>query len=585
MVRRRQEGRQEGEGKALTLGEAIRRHVKPGIKLHLAGGFGGPGAAICEIIRQYQNQKPQFTLIQSTLAAHSVNLVYRNLVGKLIFSACALDITGSMGPSKLIQRAFEENKMEMENWSLCSLQQRLMAGALGFPFMPTRSISGSQMALDNTESFREIDDPFSSGTKSGIVKALNPDISVVHGCIADVNGNTVLASPIGEDLWGSLASSKGILITVEKIVDTDVIRRYSALVKIPGSMVNAVSQVPLGVHPFSFFGSGIPEFEAYGQDTEFLMDLHRAYNDKKLDDWIEKWVLDCPTHEDYLNKIGGRRIRALKQIAKEETTQDGLPKSLPRGTRKGAVDGETMMLIALAREIVRSVRKSGHRMMLVGGGSRAIAAWLAYYQLKNEGYEIELIIGNGQIGYTPQRGESIVQSMAVIRSATMLTDTLTTQGVLVGGKNNKCLAVLGAGQIDAYGNINSTKTIDGKFLTGSGGSNDAVNAREVIVVVDQSQNRFVEDLPYITCPGQQVSTVVSTMGVFRKTSPKGELLLAACFLDPNFPTLEERIKHIQDNCGWPLKLADPIEEVAGPTDDELRLRQWLLSPPSSQVDK
>jgi acyl CoA:acetate/3-ketoacid CoA transferase alpha subunit/acyl CoA:acetate/3-ketoacid CoA transferase beta subunit len=579
------ENRQKNIGKVLTLGEAIKQYVKPGIRLHLAGGIGGPGAAVCEIIRQYRNQTPQFTLIQSTLAAHSVNLVYRNLVGKLIFSACALDVTGSMGPSKLIQRAFEENKMEMEHWSLCSLQQRLMAGALGVPFMPTRSILGSQMALDNVGSFQEIEDPFHSGTKAGIVKALNPDISIVHGCIADVNGNTVLAAPVGEDLWGSLASSNGVLVTVEKIVDTDVIRKYSALVKIPCSMVNAVSEVPLGVHPFSFFSSGIPEFEAYGQDTEFLMELHRAYKDNKLDDWLQKWVLDCPTHKDYLNKIGGRRIKTLKEIAKKKAVSSELPKSLPRGTSKGPVDGETMMLIALAREITRSVRKSGHRTILVGGGSRAIAGWLAYYQLKNEGCEIELIIGNGQIGYTPQRGESIVQSMAVIRSATMLTDTLTTQGVLVGGKNNKCLAVLGAGQIDPYGNINSTKTFDGKFLTGSGGANDAVNAQEVIVVVDQSRNRFVESLPYITCPGYRVSTVVSTMGVFRKTGPKGELLLAACFLDPDLPTLEERIKHIQDNCGWSLKLADPLEEMAGPSGYELQLRHWLLSPPSSRVDR
>jgi hypothetical protein len=103
IVRQSQEQRRQDMEKILTLGEAIKRYVKPGIKLHLAGGIGGPGAAIFEIIRQYWNQKPQFTLIQSTLTAPSINQVYRNLVRKLIFSACALDIMGSMGPSKLIQ--------------------------------------------------------------------------------------------------------------------------------------------------------------------------------------------------------------------------------------------------------------------------------------------------------------------------------------------------------------------------------------------------------------------------------------------------------------------------------------------------
>ena len=601
MIGKKQKWRREGEGKVLPLGEAIKRFVKPGIKLHLAGGIGGPSAAICEIIRQYWHQTPRFTLIQSTLAAHSINLVYRNLVRKLIFSACPPDVTGSMRPSKLIQQAFEENKMEMENWSLCSLQQRLMAGALGVSFMPTRSILGSQMALDNGESFQEIDDPFEPGKKAGVVKALNSDISIVHGCIADVYGNTVLAAPVGDDLWGSLASSNGVLVTVEKILDTNVIRKHSALVKIPGFMVNAVSEAPLGVHPFSLFGSSIPEFEAYGQDTEFLMELHRAYKDNKLDDWIEKWVVDCPRHEDYLNKIGSQRIKALREIAVKESICDELPPAFPplgspaihRGGKilsshlasKSAVDGETMMPVVLAREIVRSVRKSGHKTILVGGGSRIVGGWIAYYLLKNEGYDTELIIGNGQIGCTPQRGEGIMASMALMRSATMLTDVITTHGVFVGGGNNKSLAVLGAGQIDPYGNINSTKGSDGRFLVGSGGANDSVNAQEVIIVIDQSRNRFVEDLGYVTCPGHQVSTVVSTMGVFRKASPKEKLSLRACFPDPNLPTLEERIKRIQDHCGWLLEIADPIEEIAGPNDYELQLWHWLLSPPSSRADR
>ena len=266
-------------------------------------------------------------------------------------------------------------------------------------------------------------------------------------------------------------------------------------------------------------------------------------------------------------------------MATKEATHDELPKSLPRATSRTAADRETMMLIVLAREITRSVKESGHRMILVGGGSRAIGAWIAYYLLKGEGYDPELIIGIGQIGCTPQRGEGIVASMGLIRSATMLTDVITTHGVFVGGRTNKCLAVLGAGQIDSYGNINSTKGSDGRFLVGSGGANDSVNAREVIVVVDQSQNRFAKNLPYVTCPGDRVSTVVSTMGVFRKTGPKEMLSLAACFPDPELPALDERIQRIQDNCGWPLKLTDPVEEIAEPSNYELALKQWLLSKP------
>jgi acyl CoA:acetate/3-ketoacid CoA transferase beta subunit len=69
------------------------------------------------------------------------------------------------------------------------------------------------------------------------------------------------------------------------------------------------------------------------------------------------------------------------------------------------------------------------------------------------------------------------------------------------------------------------------------------------------------------------------MGVFRKTGPKEKLSLVACFPNPDLPTLEERIHHIQNNCGWPLKIADHIEEMAAPNDYELQLRNWFLSSP------
>jgi len=567
--------KREPESKLLPLKEAVKRYVKPGMKLHLAGGIGGPSAAICEIIRQYHGTAPGFVLIQGTVTGHAINLLHFNLVKKLIFSACT-DISTSARPSKIMQKVWAEKSVELENWSLCSLQQGLMAGALGVSFMPTRSIAKSSMALDNKESFQEIDDPFGGGAKVGLVQAINPDISIVHGCVADEQGNTILPVPYGDDLWGPLASS-GVLVTVEKIVPNDFIRKYAALVKIPGHIVNGVSVAPLGLHPFSLANPGISDFNAYEADTEFLEDLHRAFSDsQKLDAWIKKWVIDCATPEDYLNKLGSQRVKALKQITIEgaehydTSTSASLPELEPEYGQ------EDMVLIVAAREITKSILKSRHRLVLVGAGSWGIAVLLAYHQLLARGYQLELITGNGQIGYEPQPGPLGAQSIGGVYSSKMLTDTITTHGVLVGGKNSRCLSVLGAGQIDKYGNTNSTKTSEGQFLIGSGGANDAVNGREVIVILNQSKDRFPETLPYVTCPGERVTTVVSTMGVFTKSTGKEELRLVACFPDPKLSSLEDRIKRVQDNCNWPLKLADKVEEVAKPTPDELKLLRWLV---------
>ena len=66
----------EMQGKILNLRDAVERYVKPGMQVHLAGGIGGPSAAICEIIRRFRGKNPGFTLIQSTVTGHGLNLVH-----------------------------------------------------------------------------------------------------------------------------------------------------------------------------------------------------------------------------------------------------------------------------------------------------------------------------------------------------------------------------------------------------------------------------------------------------------------------------------------------------------------------------
>lgn len=560
-------------GKVLPLKEAVRRYLRPGIKLHLAGGIGGPSAAICEIIRQSHGQNPDFILIQSTVAGHALNLLHCKLVKKLIFAA-GVEVADSGRPSRVMQKACIEKSTEFENWSLYSLQQRLMAAAMGFSFMPTHSISGSDLASDNTEAFKEIDDPFGGGAKVGLVRAIKPDLSIVHGCVADEEGNTILATPYGDDLWGALASTQ-VLVTVEKIVPTDFIKKYAALVKIPGNIVSAVSPAPFGAHPFSLANPGIADFEAYEADTEFLRDLHKASADsQKLDDFIKEWVIDCATHEEYLDKLGRQRLKMLQKKAQVAKYPDFSAIAV-----KPEYSPEEMMLIVAAREITKSVLKAGHRFILSGAGLGSVAASMAYYQLKAKGYEIGLITGNGLIGYEPQPGLAR-QGIGLVYSSRMLTDTVTTYGVFVSGQNSRCLSVLGAGQVDRHGNLNSTKTEEGQFLVGSGGANDATTASEVIVVISQAKERFPKTLPYITCPGDRVTKVVSTMGVFTKPPGREELCLEGCLPTPGREGLAERIKRVQEHCGWVLKTASKVEDIASPIPDELRLLRWLMPLPA-----
>src|SRR5207247_5441731 len=125
---------------------------------------------------------------------------------------------------------------------------------------------------------------------------------------------------------------------------------------------------------------------------------------------------------------------------------------------------------------------------------------------------------------------------------------------------------LGAAQVDKHGNINSTEVPGEYLLMGSGGANDVVScATESVVIASQSKERFLDKVPYITGPGDRVSALVSTLGVFEKD--QGEFVLTAVF-DQN---TDEAARECVARCGWDLKVARKIRSIEPPSREELRM--------------
>ena len=154
----------------------------------------------------------------------------------------------------------------------------------------------------------------------------------------------------------------------------------------------------------------------------------------------------------------------------------------------------------------------------------------------------------------------------------MLTDTLDTLGVFTCGATNRCIGVLGGGQIDKFGNINSHWMSDDVYVTGSGGANDvATGAQETMVIMQQSRHRFLAQVPFITAPGDRVKTLVSSMGVFEKPADGREFILTKYFTNQGGASAGDVIGKIKENCGWELKVAPKPQKVALPTPEELRL--------------
>ena len=345
----------EGQSKVMPLGEAIRQAITPGMKLHVSVG-NDPSAAIREVIRQFWSRDPQFTMISSGFTTpYMISLIHCGLVKKIITANCSF-IYPTPRPVPIIQEAYRKGLLEIESWSTCSLEQRLMAGSLGVGFMPTKSIVGTDLAKENAASFRLIDDPFQEGRKEGVVEALIPDLSITAGCVADPYGNTILATPYFSSIWGPRASRDGVIVTVDKLVSAEFIRRHSNLVRIPGYLVKAVCVVPFAAHPQGLMAQGVEGFESYSEDYEFNSSYREVSKEPDaLDSWIKEWILDVHSQEDYLSKLGPQKLSLLKDKAMLDAWKDEMESFKEKITADTECNPTEMMVIEGAREIKKKV--------------------------------------------------------------------------------------------------------------------------------------------------------------------------------------------------------------------------------------
>ncbi|HOL17052.1 MAG TPA: CoA-transferase [Bacillota bacterium] len=563
-------------GKVATLPEAVRKFVRPGMALQIGCGHGYPMALLYEIVRQFWGRDPGFTII--TYGGSCTNLVpflAGGLVRKVLASYLG-DAYPFPAPNPLIQKAFAEGKVQFEEWSMLTLTQRLAAAAMGLPFFPTRSLAGSSLA-QNLADFTVTEDPF-SGEQVGLVKALHPDVSLVHGWLADPQGNTVLNMPLVGSAYGALAAREGAIVTVEKVVSAAELSRCREHVRIPAEVVRAVVEAPFGAHP-----SGHHHFPqrgeegGYAEDRPFIMEARRASRSAETyQAWLEEWILSCPDHRSYLAKLGQERLLALKG----RLSLDAWPLHfLEGGGRDGPPDAPPATaaerMIALSgREIRRLILKKGYHSILAGVGASHLASWMAYYGLLEQDRQAALLAEIGLYGFIPLPGDSFVFALRNFPTGRLYTDVLHTLGCFVSGSPGSCLGVLGAAQVDCRGNINSSQIPAASlYLVGSGGGNDvASGAAEVVVVAWQSPHRFVEKVPFITSPGDRVTAVVSQYGLFRKDPADGILKLSAYLERPGL-TEAETVRDIKEQCGWELQPWPDLEAVAPPTAEELaRLR-------------
>ncbi|MBP1719222.1 MAG: glutaconate CoA-transferase, subunit [Deltaproteobacteria bacterium] len=555
----------------MPLAEAIRRYVRPGMMIHLGTASTPAIAFIYEICRLFRRKDPQFCLITLGLTTVFSLLVHLGLIRRAVTTYLG-DSYPSPAPNPVFQRAFREGSLEIEHWSLLSLVQRLKAGAMGIPFLPLHSILGSTMEEDNRENFLGLNNPFAVEERVGLVRSLSPDLSFYHGVAADPQGNTLFAPPYAENLYGALASKQGVLVTVEKIVSTDFLREYSGFVRLPGSRVLSVSEVPLGGHPGGCNVHGIPGIEGYAVDNPFILDLRDVCRKREtLDAWMDEWVFSCSDSPTYRRKLGERRIEVLKDRSKPDFWKEDLTTILPALRPQTPANAAERMVIAASREIITRVKRNQYQTLLAGIGASNLSAWLATYLLRREGFEIEVMAEIGFYGYLPRPTDPFIFNLTNIPTCKMLTDISEILGILMGGANQRCMGALSAAQVDRFGNLNSTLVPPNILITGSGGSNDVVSgASEVLVVVPQSPLRLVSKVPYITAPGKRVRALVTTQGLFEKPEKEEEFRLTGIIEDGK-TVVEAIVEKIKAETGWVPKVVPNLKKIPQPEPEELSL--------------
>ena len=291
------------ESKLMSVKEAVEKFVHDGDYLTL-GGFGAnraPIAAAHEIVRQGRKNMG--------FAGHTSTHDFQILCAGEVFDKVDVAyIVGleARGLSPNARRYMESGKVEVSEWTNYSLSVRFKAGAAGVSFYPSRNIMGTDTF--KFSGAKIIECPF-TGTKYAAMPALYPDVSVIHVHESDIYGNCRARGIIVSD-FDVARASKRLIITTERLISNDEIRRDPSLTDIPYWCVDAVCEVPYGAYPGNMY-------QEYFSDEEHIREWLKVEEDPvEFKKFIEKNIYSCKDHFNYIEKNGGMH-KLLKLREKE----------------------------------------------------------------------------------------------------------------------------------------------------------------------------------------------------------------------------------------------------------------------------
>ena len=288
--------------KLMSEQEAISRFVADGcyIGTELYGTVRCPMSVCREVVRQ--GKKNLRVCGQGVL---ELDLwLAAGLVKKLDITYIGLEVYGT---SSALRRAVESGQVETcVEWSNGSISWRMKATAMGLPFVPTRSMLGTDTLKYSAA--KVVEDPF-TGLKVCLLPALILDVGLIHVHRADRFGNAQIEGISGFAAEMARASRR-LIISAEEIVPTDEIRKYPDRTIIPYYLVDAVVHAPFGSYPGEMA-------YLYGRDEPAIKEwVEASKTPQGAQAYLDKYVYGVRNHAEYLQLVGQERL--AQRVAERE---------------------------------------------------------------------------------------------------------------------------------------------------------------------------------------------------------------------------------------------------------------------------
>lgn len=295
--------------KVATVADAVAQLLHDGDYLAI-GGFGTnriPTAVLHEILRQGK----QDLGVAGHTATHDLQILCAgNLTGRGQ-TVAKIDIAyvvglEARGLSPHSRRVLESGTVECVEWSNYTLALRFTAASMGAPFVPARSLLGTDTLAHSPA--KVIDCPY-SGEKVVAIPALYPDVAAIHVHEADRYGNCRFTGTSVADMELARAA-KRVIITCERLVPHDSMRLDPHRTQIPFLCVDAVCEVPYGSYPGNMPG------EYFSDEDHLKLWLEVEKDPAAFKQFLDDHIFGVKDFIEYLEICGG--LRRMQQLRHRE---------------------------------------------------------------------------------------------------------------------------------------------------------------------------------------------------------------------------------------------------------------------------